>query len=203
LGIYFVAMNNKKQTQHDKNTKTLLTVFGAVFFMIGLSFASVPLYDLFCRVTGFGGTTQLSTTLPDTILDRQVTVQFTTAVNNKLPWSFTPDQNNVTMNIGQDALVSFTAQNNGDAPVAGTAIYNITPAKAGKYFHKTQCFCFDYQMLTPNQTMNMPVVFYIDPSIADDPNLDDVKRITLSYSFFKSDSSDLDQAMETFYNTGG
>jgi cytochrome c oxidase assembly protein subunit 11 len=196
-------MNNKKQTQHDKNTKTLLTVFGAVFFMIGLSFASVPLYDLFCRVTGFGGTTQLSTTLPDTILDRQVTVQFTTAVNNKLPWSFTPDQNNVTMNIGQDALVSFTAQNNGDAPVAGTAIYNITPAKAGKYFHKTQCFCFDYQMLTPNQTMNMPVVFYIDPSIADDPNLDDVKRITLSYSFFKSDSSDLDQAMETFYNTGG
>lgn len=203
MGIYFVAMNNKKQTQHDKNTKTLLTVFGAVFFMIGLSFASVPLYDLFCRVTGFGGTTQLSTTLPDTILDRQVTVQFTTAVNNKLPWSFTPDQNNVTMNIGQDALVSFTAQNNGDAPVAGTAIYNITPAKAGKYFHKTQCFCFDYQMLTPNQTMNMPVVFYIDPSIADDPNLDDVKRITLSYSFFKSDSSDLDQAMETFYNTGG
>ena len=194
-------MTNDQKTTHDKNTKTLLSIFGAVFFMVALSFASVPLYNLFCRVTGFGGTTQLSTSLPDTILDRQVTVQFTTAVNNKLPWSFKPDQNEVTLNIGQDALVSFTAQNNGPTPVAGTAIYNITPAKVGQYFHKTQCFCFDNQILTPHETMNMPVVFYIDPSIADDPNLDDVKRITLSYSFFKSDSSDLDQAMETLYNS--
>jgi len=194
-------MNDNNKTAHDKNTKTMMIVFGAVFFMVALSFASVPLYNLFCRVTGFGGTTQLSTSLPDTILDRQVTVQFTTNVNSKLPWSFTPDQSDVTLHIGQDALISFTAQNNGDAPVMGTAIYNITPAKVGKYFHKTQCFCFDNQTLIPNQAMNMPVVFYIDPAIADDPNLDDVKRITLSYSFFKSDSSDLDQAMETFYNT--
>ncbi len=186
---------------HDKNTRTLLIVFGAVFFMVGLAFASVPLYDLFCRVTGFGGTTQLSSTLPDTILDRKITVKFNTDVNKKLPWDFESETSEITLNVGQDALVNFVATNNGDTPVAGTAVYNVTPLKAGKYFHKTQCFCFDYQILNPNQKMNMPVVFYVDPSMNDDPNMEDVTTITLSYSFFKSDSSELDQAMETFYNS--
>jgi len=154
---------------HDKNTKTLLAVFGVVFLMVGLAFASVPLYDLFCRVTGFGGTTQLSQSLPDKTLDRKMTVNFTTAVNSKLHWDFDAEQSSITLNIGQDALINFIAENNGDEPVAGTAVYNVTPLKAGKYFHKTQCFCFDYQILKPNQKMNFPVVFYIDPSIADDP----------------------------------
>lgn len=193
-------MNHEKQI-HDKNTRTLLSVFGAVFAMVALSFASVPLYDLFCRVTGFGGTPQLSTSKPNTILDRDITVQFTTDVNSKLPWNFKADQHEITLKVGQDALASFTATNNGSEPVSGTAIYNVTPAKVGQYFHKTQCFCFINQTLTPNQTMNMPVVFYIDPAIADDPNLDDVERITLSYSFFKSNTSDLDQATEKLYNT--
>jgi cytochrome c oxidase assembly protein subunit 11 len=186
---------------HDKNTKTMLTVFAAVFFMIALSFASVPLYNLFCRVTGFGGTTQISTQLPETILDRKMTVRFNTDVNKNIPWKFNAEQDSITLNVGQDALINFKAMNNGDKPVAGTAVYNVTPLKAGKYFHKTQCFCFDAQVLNPNQDMNMPVVFYIDPSIADDPNMDDVTTITLSYSFFKSDSSELDEAMEKFYNT--
>jgi len=190
-------MHNKDM--HDKNTKTLLTVFGVVFLMVGLAFASVPLYDLFCRVTGFGGTTQLSTELPDKILDRKMTVNFTTAVNRKLPWDFEAEQSSITLNIGQDALINFVAENNGSEPVAGTAVYNVTPLKAGKYFHKTQCFCFDYQILKPNQKMNFPVVFYIDPSIADDPNMEDVTTITLSYNFFKSESSELDEAMEEFY----
>ena len=186
---------------HDKNTKTLLIVLGIVFFMVGLAFASVPLYNLFCRVTGFGGTTQLSTKLPDTILDRKMTVNFTTDVNRRLPWTFKAQNTSLTLNIGQDALINFVAQNNGSEPVTGSAVYNITPLKAGKYFSKTQCFCFDNQTLNPNEKMNMPVVFYIDPSIADDPNMEDVTTITLSYSFFKSDSSELDEAMETFYNS--
>ncbi len=192
-------MNN--QNIHDKNTKILLTVFGVVFFMVGLAFASVPLYNLFCRVTGFGGTTQLSTQLPDTILDRKMTVNFTTSVNRRLPWDFEAENSSLTLNIGQDALVNFIAKNTSNTPVAGTAVYNVTPLKVGKYFHKTQCFCFDHQILQPNEKMNMPVVFYIDPAIANDPNLEDVTTITLSYNYFKSDSAELDEAMETFYNT--
>jgi len=186
---------------HDKNTKTLLVVFGMVFFMVGMAFASVPLYDLFCRVTGFGGTTQLSTTLPDRILDRKITVRFNTDVNRNLPWDFESETNALTLNIGQDALVNFVAENRGEKPVAGTAIYNVTPLKVGKYFHKTQCFCFDYQILNPDQKMNMPVVFYVDPAIHDDPNMEDVTTITLSYSFFQSDSAELDEAMETLYTS--
>lgn len=185
---------------HDKNTKTLLIVFAAVFFMIGMAFASVPLYNLFCRVTGFGGTTQLSTSLPDRILDRKMTVQFNTDVNAKLPWDFKSETSSITLNIGQDALINFVAQNKSNQSVAGTAIYNVTPLKVGKYFHKTQCFCFDYQILKPNEKMNMPVVFYIDPAIHEDPDMEDVTTITLSYSFFKSNSVELDTAMDNLVN---
>lgn len=189
-----------KQT-HDKNTRTLMMVFGIVFVMVCLAFASVPLYNLFCRVTGIGGTTQLSTSLPDKILDRKMTVNFTTDVNRKLPWDFDAEMLRISLHVGQDALINFVAKNNGPNPVAGTAVYNITPLKAGKYFHKTQCFCFDYKILKSGEEMNMPVVFYIDPSIADDPNMDDVTTITLSYNFFQADSSELDEAMENFYNS--
>ena len=186
---------------HDKNTKTLSIVFGVVFGMVALSFASVPLYNLFCKVTGFGGTTGVSDKSADRILDREMTVQFTTDVNRKLPWSFESDTDSITLNVGQDALINFVAQNYSNDPFAGTAIYNVTPVKAGKYFIKTQCFCFDYQMLKPNQKMNMPVVFYIDPAIEDDPSMEDVSTITLSYSFFKANSSELDEAQESFYNS--
>lgn len=187
----------------DKNTKTLLAVLTIVFGMIGLAFASVPLYDIFCRVTGFGGTTQVSQSAPaaEEILDRKMTVYFNTDTNQNLNWDFTAEETKLTMNVGEQKLINFTAQNKEAAPVAGTAVYNVTPAKAGKYFHKTQCFCFDHQLLTPNQKMNMPVVFYIDPSIADDPNMNDVKTITLSYNFFKADSKALEEAMEAFYNS--
>jgi cytochrome c oxidase assembly protein subunit 11 len=188
-------MINTPKDIHDKNTKTLLTVFGIVFAMIGLAFASVPLYDLFCRVTGFGGTTQVAAANPGKILDREMTVQFTTSVNQKLPWDFEAEQSRVKLNVGQDALINFTAQNYSNTPVAGTAIYNVTPLKAGKYFIKTQCFCFDYQMLKSNEKTNFPVVFYIDPAIHDDPNLEDVEVITLSYSFFKADSQELAEAI--------
>lgn len=187
----------------DKNTKTLLLVLAAVFLMIGLAFASVPLYDLFCRTTGFGGTTQVSETVPteDQILDRKITIHFNGDTNRGLNWKFWPEQRKVTLNVGAQGFINFKAKNSGNTPTVGTAVYNVTPAKAGKYFHKTQCFCFDRQMLTPGQEMDMPVVFYVDPSIAQDKSLDDVKTITLSYSFFVADSKALDDALEEFYNS--
>tara|TARA_B100001765_G_scaffold33219_1_gene18367 strand:+ start:110 stop:697 length:588 start_codon:yes stop_codon:yes gene_type:complete len=186
---------------HDKNTRILLIIFGAVFFMIALSFASVPLYNLFCRVTGFAGTTQIAAQAPTEILDRQMTVKFTTTINKKLPWEFTAEVPQLRVHVGQEGFINFIAHNNSDQAMAGTAIYNVTPAKAGKYFTKTQCFCFDYQHLKPNERTNMPVVFFLDPALAKDPNMEDVTTITLSYSFFKADSSELDSALEGFYNT--
>jgi len=186
----------------DKNTKVLVLVLGAVTFMIGLSFASVPLYDAFCRITGFGGTPQLSQNAPapEEILDREITVYFNADTNRNLNWHFRAEKNKIRLKVGEQKLINFIAQNRDSKPITGTAVYNVTPPKAGKYFHKTQCFCFDRQVLTPNQRMNMPVVFYIDPSIADDEDMNDVRTITLSYSFFKSDTKALDEALEAFYN---
>jgi len=186
----------------DKNTKTLLTILGLASLMVGLAFASVPLYDVFCRVTGFGGTTQISKSTPtkDEILDRKITIHFNGDVNRNLNWDFEPEMRKLSLNVGQQGLITFKAKNLDRYPSVGTAVYNVTPAKAGKYFQKTQCFCFDSQTLTPNEEMDMPVLFYIDPSIAEDRNMDDVKTITLSYSFFESDSKALDSALEAFYN---
>ena len=184
----------------DKNTKTLLTVFALVIFMVGLSFAAVPAYRLFCQVTGFGGTTQTAESLPDTILDRKITVRFDSNTSPFLPWRFEAEDNEMIVNVGQKGLVSFIALNLTTTPTAGTAVYNVTPLKAGKYFHKIQCFCFDEQVLQPRQKMTMPVVFYVDPAIDEDPTLDDVKTITLSYSFFPAESEELDAALEAFYN---
>ena len=184
----------------DKNAKTLLLVLVIPIAMLWLAFASVPLYDLFCRVTGFGGTTQVSGNSPTQILDRKMTVQFNANTNRNLPWSFKPEKNDMTVNIGAQGMINFIAHNTSDKPTVGTAVYNVTPAKAGKYFHKTQCFCFDKQLLVPGQKMNMPVVFYVNPSIIDDRSMDDVSHITLSYSFFETDSKELDEALEAFYN---
>lgn len=186
----------------NKNTKTLLIILGVVALMIGLAFASVPLYSAFCRITGFAGTTQVSNAAPsdDQILDRKITVKFNSDTNRNLNWSFKPQKRSVSVNVGQQGFISFKAKNRDSTPVTGTAVYNVTPLKAGKYFQKTQCFCFDRQQLNPKQTMDMPVVFYIDPAIAEDRNMDDVQTITLSYSFFKSDSKALDDAIEQFYN---
>ncbi len=186
----------------DKNTKTLLTILVVAAGMVGLAFASVPLYDMFCRVTGFGGTTQVSESAPeaDEILERQMTIHFNGDAQRGLNWYFEPEKRQIKVNVGQQGFISFQAKNKDTQPLTGTAIYNVTPAKAGKYFHKTQCFCFDAQTLTPGQEMDMPVVFYIDPSIDQDRNMDDVKTITLSYSFFKADSKELDSALEAFYN---
>ena len=183
-----------------KNAKVGLTVLTVVFGMAGLAYASVPLYDLFCRVTGFGGTTQISETLPDTVLERKITVQFNADRHRDLAWDFKPEQRSVEVQIGQKGLTAYSARNTANTATTGTAIYNVTPLKAGKYFHKIQCFCFDEQTLAPGEEVSMPVLFYIDPAMDEDPNMNDVNTITLSYTFFKAESKELEDGLEAFYN---
>lgn len=185
----------------DKNTKTLFSVFGIVFLMVGLAFASVPLYRLFCQVTGFGGTTMRAEALPGTVLDREVVIKFDANTSRNINWSFKPEKHQETVKLGQQGLIAFIAENKDKTPTAGTALYNVTPNKAGKYFHKIQCFCFGEQILNPGQEMSMPVMFYVDPKMADDRNMDDVTSITLAYTFFPAESEELDKALEAFYNS--
>lgn len=191
-------LNHEEMTR--KNARVGLTVLAVVISMAGLSYASVPLYDLFCRVTGFGGTTQTSKALPDTVLDRVVKIQFNADTSRDLPWNFEPEQRSVEVQLGQKGLTAYSARNKAFKPTAGTAIYNVTPLKAGKYFHKVQCFCFDAQTLQGGQEVSMPVMFFVDPAMNDDPNMNDVQTITLSYTFFKAESEELEQALEDFYN---
>jgi cytochrome c oxidase assembly protein subunit 11 len=182
------------------NNKTLAGVFTIVLLMIGLSFAAVPLYSIFCKVTGFGGTTQVADTLPTNILERKITVRFDANSERELNWLFKPEQLELTINIGQRAHASYLAQNNALNSITGTATFNVTPDKAGKYFKKIECFCFTEQTLKPGQRVSMPVFFYIDPEIDNDPSLKEVKTITLSYSFFRIETEALEQGIEDFYN---
>lgn len=188
---------------HDKKRKNALTglsVFAVVIVMIALSFASVPLYRIFCSVTGFGGTTQVAETAPDMVLERTITIRFNANIASDLPWQFMPEQRAVSVKIGEKMLAGYRAQNLVNTSSSGSAIFNVTPAKAGKYFKKIECFCFSEQTLKPGERVSMPVLFYIDPAMADDRNMDDVTTITLSYSFFKTGSQALEQGIEDFYN---
>lgn len=189
------------EDRNKKNMRMMGMLFGLVALMVALAFASVPLYDLFCRVTGYAGTTGVAAQLPDKALDRQVRVRFHTDTAKDLPWTFKAEQSDITVNLGQGALNAFWARNDAAQPVGGTAIYNVNPQKAGRYFKKIQCFCFDEQILEAGKRISMPVYFYIDPAMDDDPFLKDVKTITLSYSFFPSESEALDEALEAFYQT--
>lgn len=183
-----------------KNRRTGLIVTGMVLAMIGLSAASIPLYRLYCQVTGYSGTARGNMPEQPEILERQMTVRFNTDTDSGLPWRFTADQPPVKLKIGQEAAISFTAVNTSDKPMAGTALFNVTPPAAAKYFHKTQCFCFDFQMIAPHQTAHFPVVFYIDPELDHESQLDDLESVTLSYTFYRAESPELDKALEDFYN---
>lgn len=188
--------HERKTDLARKNLRILLMVFSIVLAMGALAFASVPLYDMFCRVTGWGGTTQVANQAPGQITDRHVTVKFTSRTAHDLPWKFQPDIRSVDVRVGQQALISYSAKNLTAQKNAGTAIYNVTPAKVGKYFNKIQCFCFARQELTPRQQVSMPVTFFIDPEFASDPNMEDVTDITLSYIFYKQDSPEYEKALE-------
>ena len=184
-------MTNRSAT-NAKNRRVGYALAGVVVGMVGLAYASVPLYDLFCRVTGYGGTTQRADSAPAIVTDRTFRVQFNADISPELPWSFRPAQGAVEVKSGEERLVFYRAVNNSDAAVVGTAVFNVTPQKAGAYFSKVACFCFEKQRLEPGQSMDFPVSFFVDPDIAKDPNLNDVKTITLSYTFFPD--SDGDQA---------
>lgn len=164
--------------------RTASLLFALVSLMILLVAFSVPLYNLFCRVTGYGGTTSFSENISNITLDKDITLQFNADVNESIDWSFTAPQD-VTFKIGENKLVEYEATNLSSVSTSGTATFNVLPEKVGPYFIKTQCFCFEKQTLEPNQSVKMPVVFYIDPSITDDPGMADIDTITLSYTFFK------------------
>ncbi len=182
------------------NRQIATAIISVVVFMIGVSFLSVPLYSLFCKVTGYGGTPQVgAVTVPQKVFDRTITVSFITDTDKALPWEFKAEQRNVNVKVGQTALVSFTAHNDTARPSTGAAIYNVTPDKIGKYFHKTQCFCFQAQTLNGGATAHFPVMFFIDPAIMDDPSVRDVSDITLAYNFYAADSKTFDQALESYY----
>ena len=166
---------------------TALVLVSVVAGMAGLSFAAVPLYRMFCQVTGLAGTTQTAVAAPAETLDRVITVRFNADVGKRLPWRFRPDQGPVEVRVGEQGLAFFTAANTSDETVTGHAVFNVTPLKAGRYFTKIQCFCFDKQVLAPGETARMPVTFFVDPEIAENPNLDDVSTITLSYTFFRTE----------------
>ena len=164
--------------------RTASLLFALVSLMILLVAFSVPLYNLFCRVTGYGGTTSFSENISNITLDKDITLQFNADINDSIDWSFTAPQD-VTFKIGENKLVEYEATNLSSVSSSGTATFNVLPEKVGPYFIKTQCFCFEKQTLEPNESVKMPVVFYIDPSITDDPGMADIDTITLSYTFFK------------------
>lgn len=183
-----------------KNRRAGFFVLGLVLGMIVLTASSVSLYRLYCKLTGFGGQATQSERASGEILSRKIEVRFNTDVHPDLGWDFKAEQPPLTLAIGREAVISFLAVNHGEKASAGTALYNIDPPAAGKYFHKTQCFCFDYQLIAPKESNHFPVVFYIDPELDKDPQLKDLKIITLSYGFFRAESKELDDALEDFYN---
>ncbi len=168
-----------------RNRRTGLAAGMVILAMLGLTAASVPLYDLYCRVSGYGGTPRTdgnaASVQPQT---ERVTVMFNADVDHNLPWGFHPDQRSVDVAVGEQTLAFYTAVNHADYPVVGRAVYNVTPFKIGSYFSKISCFCFDEQTLQPGQRVDMPVSFYVDPDMLRDPDTREVRQITLSYTFF-------------------
>lgn len=167
--------------------KTLVQTLGVVVFMAGLGWASVPLYDLFCRVTGYGGTTNTANAAGDVILDQTMRVRFDASVERDFPWSFEPVDRTMDVRIGETGLAFYEAHNPTDQPIAGTASYNVTPYEAGRFFTKIDCFCFELQVLQPGETVLMPVTYFVDPEIVDDRDAKVVHTITLSYTFHATD----------------
>ena len=172
-----------------RNLRTGLLAGIAAMSMAGVAFAAVPLYQMFCQVTGFAGTTMRAEEkdIPGAVQGKFVSVRFDANTAPALPWRFKPEHAVDRVAVGARDLTFFTAKNVSNVPLTGTATFNVTPAQAGQYFSKIQCFCFTEQTLKPGEEMRMPVVFYVDPKIMDDPNAKDISEITLSYTFFPVD----------------
>jgi cytochrome c oxidase assembly protein subunit 11 len=171
----------------SRNRRTALIAGTVGAMMVGLAFASAPLYDLYCRVTGFGGTTQVADAAPEQPLaGRSMTIRFDASINRELPWDFDAPEKPVRLAIGETGLAFYKVTNNSNERLIGTATFNVSPPQAGYYFSKIDCFCFTRQVLEPGESAELPVTFFIDPEIIDDPELDGVNTVTLSYTFFKA-----------------
>jgi len=181
-------MNNPTEPNRTKRRHSLvaLSLAALVAGMVGLAFASVPLYRMFCQVTGYGGIPQRAEKAPGEVLDRTIRVRFDGNVDHGLPWTFAPVQQTMDVKIGETALAFFKATNNSSVPVSGRAIFNVSPELAGRYFTKIECFCFKQQTLAAGQTVDMPVTFFVDPKFVEDEDTKDISEITLSYTFYPS-----------------
>lgn len=171
--------------QKNKDQKTGVILTFVIFFMLAFAYACVPLYRLFCQKTGFAGTPKIVQMGSTKIGSRIIKVQFVGNVHRDLRWDFTPLQDEITIRVGQNALAFYRAKNLTKRPIIGMSTYNVSPDKAAPYFNKVACFCFERQLLSADEEMDMPVQFYIDPDIVNDPDLNDVHLITLSYTFFE------------------
>lgn len=159
---------------------------GLVAAMLGLAFAAVPLYDLFCRMTGFGGTTQVARAAPSTVLDRRIEVRFDSNTAPGLGLAFKPEARSASVRLGETGLAFYTVTNTTDRPITAVATYNVTPHKTGVFFQKLECFCFEDRVFQPGETIELPVVFYVDPELASSRDTKEVQTITLSYTFFEA-----------------
>lgn len=170
----------------NRNTKVALICVAAFTFMTGAAFAAVPLYQLFCQVTGFNGTVMRADAAPDRVLDQTVRIRFDTNVRG-LPWDFEAEETRQTVRIGDTGIAYFRVTNTSDRPISGTAAYNVVPERAGPYFQKLQCFCFDPQEIQPGQTVEFPIQYFVAPEMATDAEARGIHDITLSYTFYPTD----------------
>jgi len=193
--VYYRSSSKGKISQgklNDDGNISIAYYMGAIaVFVFGVSYASVPLYKAFCQMTGFGGTTQRAkeskaTTIKPVDGAKVIKIYFTANVHSEMPWKFIPTQRDVKVVPGETALAFYTVKNNSDSAITGVATYNVYPPKAGLYFNKIQCFCFEEQRLGAHEEIDMPVFFFIDPDIVKDPTMENVSNITLSYTFFKT-----------------
>lgn len=184
--------------------KTVAQTVGLVLVMASLAWASVPFYDWFCRVTGFGGTPGVSATASEDILDQTIKIRFDASLERGMPWQFVPVEREMELRIGETGLAFYEAYNPTDKPVAGSASYNVAPYEAGGFFSKIDCFCFEEQILAPGERVQMPVTFYVDPEIVTDRDAKYVHTITLSYTFYQIDLPEgyayLEQTTDTNLN---
>lgn len=175
-----------------RNRRAAIIALSFALGMLGLGYAAVPLYRIFCEATGFGGTTMKvseATASAIAVTDKQITVRFDSNVSSALPWRFKPENPTEKITIGARDMAAFTAENLSSRPVTGTATFNVTPVQAGRYFAKVQCFCFTEQTLQPGEKVRMPVIYYVDPAILTDPDTKDIEEITLSYTFYPLDQA--------------
>lgn len=182
-------MSNETDPQQPKRGHGLvaLSLAGLVAGMVGLSFAAVPLYRIFCQATGYNGTPQRAAAAPKEVLDKTIRIRFDGNVDHGLPWRFAPEKASMDVKIGETTLAYFKATNLSDSAITGSAVFNVAPEQAGLYFTKIECFCFKQQTLAAGQTAEMPVTFFVDPKIVDDADTKNIDEITLSYTFYRID----------------